>query len=64
MTDPFAQVLGQQRIAIKEKHGCKACAMRGKEILGKYLCRIDYEPGKRGFCTIWKLDETFSEVNE
>jgi hypothetical protein len=60
MNDPFAIVLGQQRAAIREKHGCSACAMRGREILGKHLCRIDLEPGKRGFCMQWKLDETFS----
>ena len=62
MTDPFRALQKQQEFAIREQHGCGSCATRGQEVFGKYLCRIDSEPGKRGFCRQWRLDETFKGV--
>lgn len=41
----------------KLRHGCAACRHRGGTLLGKPLCSLGNNPGKRGYCTRWDLDE-------
>lgn len=60
-SSPELAVQKQQEFVIREQHGCGACATRGREVLGRYLCRIDQEPGKRGFCRQWRLDQTWGK---
>jgi len=61
MTDPYKEVLRQQYYRIRDKHGCSACAMRGKEYFGKYLCAGGLEPGRKGYCMKWWLHGDFTE---
>lgn len=61
--DPADIVELQELRALRQRHGCSACALRGAEVLGKRLCGVPgRQPGKNGSCRAWEPIDRMGEA--